>query len=100
VGKARIERSGGGCQIGPLLGHGGFLDRSRSKKYAEAEPVLLRALGLRTKAFGEPQVRTQRTIKNLGDLYEQSGKPKQSRAYRARLVPAETTRPPKADPRQ
>ena len=47
----------------------------KQKKYAEAEAVLLRALGLRLKAFGETQVRTQRTIKDLGDLYEQWGKP-------------------------
>ncbi len=63
---------------------------TKQKKYPEAEPVLLRALGLRMKAFGETQVRTQRTIKDLGDLYEQWGKPAQAKAYRARLVPAET----------
>ena len=62
----------------------------KQKKYTEAEPVLLRALGLRMKAFGETHLRTQRTIKDLGDLYEQWGKPAQSKAYRARLVPAET----------
>ena len=68
------------------------------QKYAEAEPVLLRALGIRMKLFGETHVRTQRTIKDLGDLYEQWGKPGQVREYRARLVPAETTRPPTRPP--
>ena len=62
---------------------------TNQKKYAEAKPVLLRALAIRTKAFGETHVRTQRTIKDLGDLYEQCGKPAQPQAYRARLVPAE-----------
>jgi len=63
---------------------------TKQKMYVEAEPVLLRALGLRTKAFGETHARTQRTIEDLGDLYEQWGKPAQAKAYRARLVPAET----------
>lgn len=68
---------------------------AKQKKYAEAEPALLRALAVRMKAFGEPHPRTQRrTIKDLGDLYEQWGKPAQSRAYRARLVPAETQAAP------
>jgi tetratricopeptide (TPR) repeat protein/predicted Ser/Thr protein kinase len=62
----------------------------KQKKYAQAEPVLLRALEVRMKAFGEPHPRTQRTIKDLGDLYEQWGKAAQSRAYKARLVPAAT----------
>jgi uncharacterized protein HemY len=91
-------------QLGPdhpdvahvLTGMGECL--TKQKKYPEAEPVLLRALGLRMKAFGETQVRTQRTIKDLGDLYEQWGKPAQSQAYRARLVPAETPRPPTLPP--
>jgi uncharacterized protein HemY len=63
---------------------------TKQQKYAEAEPVLLRALGLRMKTFGETHVRTQRTIKDLGDFYEQWGKPAQAQTYRARLVPAET----------
>jgi hypothetical protein len=46
------------------------------------------------KAFGETHARTQRTIKDLGALYEQWGKPAQSRAYKARLVPAETKATP------
>ena len=62
----------------------------KQKKYAEAEPVLLRALEIRMKVFGEAQVRTQKTIRDLGDLYEQWGKPAQARAYRARLLPAGT----------
>jgi serine/threonine protein kinase len=66
----------------------------KQKKYAEAEPVLLRALEVRMKIFGEPHLRTQRTIKDLGDLYEQWGKPAQAKAYRARLVPAETKAAP------
>src|SRR5207253_7893014 len=66
----------------------------KQKKYAQAEPVLLRALEVRIKAFGEPHPRTQRTIKDLGDLYEQWGKPAQSRAYKARLVPADTKAAP------
>ncbi len=60
----------------------------RQKKYPEAEPVLLRALAVRMKAFGETHARTQRTIKDLGDLYEQWGKPAQSKAWRVKLVPA------------
>jgi len=63
---------------------------TKQKKYAQAEPVLLRALEVRMKAFGEPHPRTQRTIKDLGVLYEQWGKPAQSRVYKAKLVPAET----------
>jgi eukaryotic-like serine/threonine-protein kinase len=66
----------------------------KQKKYAQAEPVLLRALEVRMKAFGEAHARTQRTIKDLGDLYEQWGKPAQSRAYKAKLVPAETKAAP------
>ncbi len=61
---------------------------TKQNKYAEAEPVLLRALEVRVKAFGETHARTQRTIKDLCDLYERWGKPEKSVAYKARLVPA------------
>jgi tetratricopeptide (TPR) repeat protein len=63
---------------------------TKQKKYAEAEPVLLRALEVRMKAFGETHPRTQRTIRDLGELYEQWDKPAQAAAYKKRLVPAET----------
>jgi hypothetical protein len=66
----------------------------KQTKYAEAEPALLRALAVRMKVFGETQARTQRTIKDLGDLYEQWGKPAQARAYKARLVTAATKATP------
>ena len=66
----------------------------KQKRYAEAEPVLLRALEVRMKVFGETHARTQRTIKDLGDLYEQWNKPAQAQAWKARLVPAQTKAAP------
>jgi tetratricopeptide (TPR) repeat protein/predicted Ser/Thr protein kinase len=62
----------------------------KQKRYAEAEPVLLRALDVRMKVFGEKHVRTQKVIQLLGDCYDGWGKPVQAKAYRTRLVPAET----------
>jgi hypothetical protein len=42
------------------------------------------------KVFGEKHVRTQKVIQLLGDCYDGWGKPVQAKAYRTRLVPAET----------
>jgi len=62
----------------------------KQKRYAEAEPVLLRSLEVRMKVFGQPHARTQKVLQLLGDLYDGWGKPEQAKAYRARLLHAET----------
>ena len=56
----------------------------------EAEAAYKRALEIHTKAFGEENPVTQRTIKALASLYTDWNKPAQAAMYTAKLKPVET----------